>query len=118
MINEETGYLYAVGSRTCAGGLHIVDIRDPSDPQFAGCFADDGYTHDAECVVYSGPDSDYTGHELCFCYNEDTLTIVDVTHKDDMKMITRFDSKILFSLTHYFYKDMATKDRDTLIKDG
>ena len=47
VINEETGYLYAVGTKTCEGGPHIVDIRDPANPTFVGCYADDGYTHDA-----------------------------------------------------------------------
>ena len=32
-----------------------MDIRQPDDPRFVGCYADDGYTHDAECVVYTGP---------------------------------------------------------------
>ena len=39
--------------------------------------------------MYSGPDTDYQGHEICFNYNEDTLTIVDVTDKSNMKMISR-----------------------------
>lgn len=55
-----------------------------------GCYSDDGYTHDAECVMYHGPDTQYTDHEICFNYNEDTLTIVDVTHKDAIKLIARF----------------------------
>lgn len=90
VINEETGFLYAVGSKTCAGGLHMVDLSSPDDPQFVGCYSDDGYTHDAECVVYTGPDSEYSGHEICFNYNEDTLTIVDVTHKDAPMLLSRY----------------------------
>ena len=79
VINEETGYAYAVGSNTCSGGLHIIDIRDPLHPTFAGCYAADGYTHDAQCVVYRGPDGDHQGRQICFASNEDTLTIIDVT---------------------------------------
>jgi len=90
VVNEETGFLYSVGSKTCAGGLHIVDINEPANPQYAGCYSADGYTHDAQCVIYTGPDTDYTGHEICFGYNEDTLTIVDVTHKDSIKLISRY----------------------------
>ena len=41
-INEDTGYADAVGSNTCSGGLHMIDIRDPKVPVFAGCVADDG----------------------------------------------------------------------------
>ena len=47
----------------------------------AGCFSADGYTHDAECQIYRGPDARYVGKEICFAYNEDTLTIVDVSDK-------------------------------------
>jgi choice-of-anchor B domain-containing protein len=89
VINEETGYLYAVGSKTCDGGPHIVDVRDPANPTFVGCYSADGYTHDAECVIYRGPDDRYTGHEICFMYNEDTLTIADMTDKSNMKMLAR-----------------------------
>jgi len=90
VINEATGYLYAVGTKTCSGGLHMVDINSPANPTFVGCFSTDGYTHDAECVIYSGPDSKYIGHEICFNYNEDTLTIVDVSVKTNPRMITRY----------------------------
>ena len=48
----------------CAGGLLIVDVSDPENPTYAGCFGADGYVHDAECVVYNGPDLRYDGHEV------------------------------------------------------
>ncbi len=91
-VNEETGFAYAVGGsgggETCGGGLHMIDIRDPRNPAFAGCFADErtgwsgtGYTHDATCVVYRGPDSEHRGREVCFGSNESHLSIADVTHK-------------------------------------
>ncbi|HEX8492463.1 MAG TPA: choice-of-anchor B family protein [Pyrinomonadaceae bacterium] len=81
-INEATGFAYAAGSKdTCSGGLHMVDIRNPIAPVFAGCVNQDGYTHETQCVTYRGPDTLYKGHEICFSANEDTLTIVDVTNK-------------------------------------
>ena len=94
VINEETGFAYAVGSRgggdTCGGGLHMIDISTPSDPEFAGCFSHrntgrggTGYTHDAICVVYDGPDSEHRGKEVCFGSNETRLSIADVSDKDD-----------------------------------
>jgi choice-of-anchor B domain-containing protein len=88
-INEDTGYAYLVGTNTCDGGLHVVDVRDPKQPTFAGCFAEDGYTHDVECVVYDGPDTRYHGREICFASNEDTVTIVDVTDKSAPVMLSR-----------------------------
>lgn len=81
VINEATGYAYAVGTTTCSGGLHMVNIQNPVLPTSAGCYGEDGYTHDAQCVVYDGPDSSFKGQEICFNSNEDTLTIVNVTGK-------------------------------------
>lgn len=92
-LNEETGYAFAVGNREdqrgCRGGLHMIDVRSPANPRFAGCVDEDGYVHDTHCEVYDGPDADYTGREICFNSNEDTLTIVDITDKDAPVQISR-----------------------------
>jgi len=79
-INESTGFAYAVGTNTCNGGLHIIDISTPNNPMFAGCHAD-AVTHDTQCVVYQGPDTDYTGQEVCLSSNENHIGIADVTNK-------------------------------------
>lgn len=89
VINEDTGFAYAVGSNRCSGGLHMVDIANPLAPEFAGCFSADGYTHDAQCVVYAGPDAEHTGKEICVGYNEDTITIVDVSNKANPLQLSR-----------------------------
>ena len=81
VINEETGIAYGVGSNSCAGGLHMISLSEPARPVELGCFSGDGYTHDAQCVIYTGPDADYQGREICVNSNEDTVTIVDVTDK-------------------------------------
>lgn len=86
-INEETGFAYAVGTSTFNGGLHIVNIQDPANPVIAGDFAEDGYTHDAQIVVYHGPDADYTGKEIAFAFNEDNVAIVDVSDKSECTLI-------------------------------
>ncbi len=90
-INGETGFAYLTGStggETCGGGLHMVDIGNPLDPVFAGCFADPntgrrgtGTSHDTQCVVYRGPDADYRGREICVSSNETALSVADVTDK-------------------------------------
>ncbi len=89
VINEETGFAYVVGSSTCAGGLHMIDLSTPAKPVNAGCFSGDGYTHDAQCVVYRGPDPDYKEREVCVNANEDTITLVDVTDKAKPYQISR-----------------------------
>ena len=88
-INEESGVAYAVGSNSCAGGLHMISLSQPANPQELGCYSGDGYTHDAQCVIYNGPDTDYQGREICVNSNEDTVTIVDVTDKDSPVQIAR-----------------------------
>jgi choice-of-anchor B domain-containing protein len=88
-INEDTGYAFAVGTHSCRGGLHMIDIASPKNPVFAGCFRSDGYTHDTQCVIYHGPDKNYVGREICFSSNEDTVTITDVTDKSAPVMLAR-----------------------------
>ncbi|RED96166.1 choice-of-anchor B family protein [Marinoscillum furvescens] len=93
VTNEQTNYVIAVGLRntanSCSGGLHIIDVSDPINPQFEACFSADGYTHDAQYVIYEGPDNRYKGQEIVFASNENTLTIVDISDKSDLKMIGR-----------------------------
>ena len=88
-LDETTGLAFAVGTATCNGGLHIVDVRRPLEPLFAGCFGDDGYTHDAQCIVYHGPDFEHHNREICFNSNEDTVTIVDATSAEAPRMLSR-----------------------------
>ncbi len=88
-INEDSGFAYVVGSDQCSGGLYMVDISTPAAPAFSGCFSSDGYTHDAQCVTYQGPDTPYFDHEICINYNEDTITVVDVTDKDNPMQLSR-----------------------------
>jgi choice-of-anchor B domain-containing protein len=98
VINEESGYAYIVGAggpgESCGGALHMVDIREPRAPKFAGCHADsttglrlNGYIHDAQCVTYKGPDQRYTGREICVTANENAVNLVDVTDKAKPRVI-------------------------------
>ena len=78
-MNEETNRLYAVGTNTFEGGLHILDVSDPINPTLIGEFSEDGYTHDAQVVIYDGPDATFQGKEIAFACNENTVTIADVS---------------------------------------
>ena len=100
VINEESGFGYAVGSSaggtTCGGGLHMIDIRDPKKPAFVGCFSDTGsgragtgYSHDAICINYKGPDKRYRGREICVGSNETAISLADVTDKKAPKFLAR-----------------------------
>ena len=88
VINESTGRAYGVGTNTFSGGLHIVDISDPLNPTLIGDFSEDGYTHDAQVVNYSGPDTNFQGKEIAFACNENTVTIVDVTDASNTGLIS------------------------------
>jgi choice-of-anchor B domain-containing protein len=125
VVNTETGYAYAVGSsasgqRKCGGGLHMIDIRNPLTPTFAGCFSDPatgfrgaGYTHDAQCVTYRGPDIRYHEHEICFGLNENAISIADVTDKSNPVAVSvgRYPD---FS---YVHQGWLTADQRYLIVD-
>ena len=88
-IDQASGFLYAVGSDTFAGGPHFVDLSNPANPVAAGGYAADGYSHEIICQVYSGPDLAYTGRQICIGSNEDTLTILDVTNKSTPVLLAR-----------------------------
>lgn len=113
VANEDSDYLYLVGGNNgCNGGLHIVDVIDPSNPSFVTCFGDDGYVHDAHCVEYKGPDMAYKNKsEICFCFNEDTVTIVDVTNKGDIQIL----SKIRYSNEEYTHQGWLSSDHRHIV---
>ncbi|HEX8189153.1 MAG TPA: choice-of-anchor B family protein [Pyrinomonadaceae bacterium] len=134
-IDEETGYAYLAGSRPAAGrtpgvdtcsdavadgtgklvgrGLHVVDIRNPAAPAFAGCVDNDGYTHETQCVIYRGPDAQHQGREICFNANEDTLTIVDVTNKSAPQQLSR----TTYSGRGYTHQGWLTGDHARFLLD-
>lgn len=87
-INQETGYLYILRSDTCNAGNHMVSLADPLNPVFVGCFDPDGADSDTECVIYQGPDSDYTGREICVTGSDSAVTIGDVTDKDNPLLLS------------------------------
>ena len=105
-INEETGFAYAVGTNTAGGGLHAIDISNPGAPSVAG--TNDGpYTHDAQVVLYDGPDTDYAGKEVAFCFNgSGGVAIVDVTDKADMVQIAAFN----YSQSAYTHQGWLSED--------
>ena len=80
IINEETGFAYLT-SRGCAG-MHMVDISEPIEPAFVGC-SEPGGTHDAQCIVYRGPDESYRGREICLRMSGNRFQISDVTDKSN-----------------------------------
>lgn len=89
-VDTQSGFLYCVGTEMNSGGLHILDLANPTNPAFVGSFSANGYIHDTQCVVYQGPDVQHQGKQICFAANSttsggsgpDRLAIIDVTNKN------------------------------------
>lgn len=111
-INEETGYAYALRTNTFGQGVHFIDIQDPMNPVAAGGYSD-VYTHDAQIIIYDGPDADYTGRELLFSYNgfDRDVTIVDVTDKGSPQEISNFT----YSNNEHAHQGWVTEDHQFII---
>ena len=93
VVNEDTDMVYIVGARSCSGALHMVDFKDPMNPKFLGCGPEHSYVHDAQCLIYKGPDMAYNGHEICVTYNGgDNFSVIDMQDKSAPKLL---------STTHY-----------------
>jgi len=124
VIDPSTGFAYTVGNsgggETCGGALHMIDIRDPAHPTFAGCFADKstgnartGYTHDAQCTTYHGPDARYAGRQICFNASETAIGIADVTDKANPKPIAVAE----YPNTAYAHQGWLTDDHKYFFLD-
>ncbi|KAJ7157447.1 hypothetical protein C8R46DRAFT_909562 [Mycena filopes] len=92
VAHETKNLIVAVGSvprnHSCAAGLIFIDVSDPTNPTSAGCAGADGYVHDAQCLVYQGPHTEYVGIDVCYAFNEDSFTIYNVTDTSDPLIIS------------------------------
>ena len=114
VINESEPFAYVVGSNTFQGGPHIIDISNPSNPEFvAGFQAEDynAYSHDAQVVTYNGPDSDYQGREIFIGSNENIVNILDVTDKNNITTISTID----YDNARYTHQAWLTEDHQYLL---
>lgn len=110
VINENSGFAYAVGTSTFNGGPHFVNIQDPINPVAAGGFVStggDAYSHDAQVVTYNGPDTDYTGREILIGSNQIEIVIADITDKDNPQTI----STINYDNIGYTHQGWFTEDQ-------
>ena len=107
VINEDSGYAYAVGTSTYNGGPHFIDISDPLNPTPAGGYSDDSYSHDAQVVTYSGPDTEHLGKEILIGSNENQIAIVDITNKNNPISL----STISYSNVAYTHQGWFTEDQ-------
>lgn len=106
-INEATGFAYVVGSQTFSGGGHYIDINDPINPIAAGGTSQNGYTHDAQIVMYNGPDIEHVGKEIYLGSNTDEIVIFDVTNKSNPVLI----SSTSYAQEAYTHQGWLTEDQ-------
>ncbi len=137
VIDEESAVAYVVGAtdpaypNTCAGGLMMFDIAVPTAPQFVGCFAGgvppgqtpgpefptDAYVHDAQCVVYRGPDLDHVGRQICVSSDgqianpNNYVGIADVTDKSNPIQLAR----VTYADAGYAHQGWLTEDHQYFI---
>ena len=109
-VNEASGFAFAVGTDSC-DGLHMISLADPANPAAAGCHVVTPETHDAQCVIYDGPDSDYAGREICFNSNENHVGIADVDDKD----LTRTLSTTVYPELGFVHQAWLTEDHRFLL---
>ena len=110
VMNETTGYCYAVGSNLASGGLVFLNVNNPASVTLDGIFSADGYTHDAVCFIYNGPDLEHVGKEICIASNTDTQTIVDVSDKSDPTELSR----TTYTLSGYTHQGWVSQDHKYL----
>ena len=112
--NPETNHIFVNGAGVSgpAGTPIIFDVSEPLAPMPVGIMADDGYTHDSLCRTYKGPDKGYKGNEICFNFNEDTVTIYDVTANPQTPVQLARET---YENADYTHSGALTKDHTTLI---
>lgn len=111
VINEDSGFAYAVGTNTYSGGPHFINIQDPINPIAAGGYSIDAYSHDAQVVTYDGPDADYQGKEILIGSNANEVVIVDITDKANPTNI----SSISYPNIGYTHQGWFTEDKKYFI---
>lgn len=115
VINEASGYAYILGSQGFnSGGPIIVKLDNnndgiPTDPLIVKLYPTLGYCHDAEVVIYDGPDPDYQGKEImvgAFSGNN-KVNIIDFTNKANPTVI----SSVTYANKFYTHQGWFTEDK-------
>ena len=112
--NPETNHIFlnGMGISNPAGTPVIFDVSTPLAPTPVGAMLDDGYTHDSLCRNYRGADKDHKGDEICFNFNEDTVTIYNVTDNPQQPVQL---SRTTYKAASYTHSGALSKDHNTLI---
>lgn len=112
VINEDKPYAYIVGTNRSSnyqGGTIIVDIENPTNPVYLNTI--EGYSHDAQVITYTGPDTEHVGKEIFVGSNENKIVIVDITDKANPIQI----ASISYSNVGYTHQGWFSQDQKYFI---
>jgi len=108
VVNQSNAMVYLLGcSSTNGGGPIFIDLSDPLNPSMVGQYTEKGYSHDAQSVIYNGPDMDYTNREIFIGCNINEMVIIDVTDKTNPVLI----SDISYPLNSIVHQGWFTEDQ-------
>ncbi|MGJ8666924.1 MAG: choice-of-anchor B family protein [Patiriisocius sp.] len=110
IINEDTGFLYILGANVNGGAPRILSLANPKVPTLvANMNSGYSYCHDAQVVLYDGPDPNYQGREIMIgsFSGDNNVKILDVTNKSNITQI----SSINYSNRHYTHQGWFTEDK-------
>ncbi len=110
-INEASGFAYCIGTNTFSGGPHVVNIQNPLAPVFSFGYSAQNYCHDAQVVLYNGPDTEHVGKEIFFGSNTNKLVVLDVTNKLSPVLLSIFT----YTNTAYTHQGWLTPDHNYFI---
>ncbi len=115
VINEDTGYAFVTGvSPYISGGIVIIKLDnnndgDPTDPVIESTYSSGGYCHDAQVVIYNGPDTEHHGKEILIgsFSGSDWVRVLDVTNKSSITQL----SSIAYTDKYYTHQGWFTEDQ-------
>ena len=74
---EEASKIIQVGTSLFDGGAAIFDVSNPAVPHLVGGVSEWGSIHDAQALVYNGPDAEHVGKELLFAAGGEKLWVLE-----------------------------------------
>jgi choice-of-anchor B domain-containing protein len=119
-INEDTGFAYLTGVNKDAnvdpgftnGGVVILDLSAPLAPVEVGQILDID-SHDAQIVIYEGPDATHQGKKIAVVFNGGDLEvgIYDVTNKANIQEL----STTTYAGASFTHQGWLTEDHQYLL---
>ena len=105
---EEESLLILVGSDWFGGGAAIFDVQNPQTPQLLGGASEWGYIHDAQAVLYNGPDQEHAGKFVLFTAGPSGFNILDISDPTDVTLI----GSASYDTPHYGHQVWVAETHD------